>query len=244
MIRTLKKVLHHFNRNAPEIPFSQPSVIVPTESWSAGPNNRLIDLALNAIQFARCVNHTDIVNKMEEYPHWPEIWPGEHYKLLSGLIQALNPTLVIEIGTATGYSALAIKKFLPPGSRIITFDIVPWDKFPRCVLTNEDFADKRLTQIIADLTEKDTFNQYADILNKADFVFIDAAKDGMQEQIFINHFSDLNFTTNPIFMFDDIRLMNMIKIWNNLRRPKLDLTSFGHWAGTGLVDWKANLTDL
>ncbi len=38
-------------------------------------------------------------------------------------------------------------------------------------------------------------------------------------------------------MFDDIRLMNMVEIWNNLAKPKLDLTSFGHWAGTGLVSW-------
>ena len=40
-------------------------------------------------------------------------------------------------------------------------------------------------------------------------------------------------------MFDDIRLLNMIEQWRALPRPKLDLTSFGHWSGTGLVDWNA-----
>jgi hypothetical protein len=32
-------------------------------------------------------------------------------------------------------------------------------------------------------------------------------------------------------------MMNMIGIWRGIRHPKLDLTSFGHWSGTGLVEW-------
>jgi hypothetical protein len=38
-------------------------------------------------------------------------------------------------------------------------------------------------------------------------------------------------------MFDDIRFWNMLRIWRNVAAPKLDITSFGHWSGTGLVDW-------
>jgi hypothetical protein len=38
-------------------------------------------------------------------------------------------------------------------------------------------------------------------------------------------------------MFDDIRLMNLLSIWRGIQRPKMDITSFGHWSGTGLVDW-------
>jgi hypothetical protein len=38
-------------------------------------------------------------------------------------------------------------------------------------------------------------------------------------------------------MFDGIRVLNMIGIWRRLARPKMDLTSFGHWSGTGLADW-------
>lgn len=41
----------------------------------------------------------------------------------------------------------------------------------------------------------------------------------------------------PILVFDDIRAWNMLAIWREIRMPKLDLTSFGHWSGTGLVDW-------
>src|SRR5919109_1614103 len=109
MIKTLVSgFLRRFNyqitRISP-IPSSQLSVIVPTESWSSTANDHLVNISLQAIEHARHVDHSDIVAKMEEHPHWPNIWPGEHYKLLSGLMQSLKPKLVIEIGTATGYSA-------------------------------------------------------------------------------------------------------------------------------------------
>ena len=41
----------------------------------------------------------------------------------------------------------------------------------------------------------------------------------------------------PIVMLDDIRLWRMLSFWQDIPRPKLDLTSFGHWSGTGLVDY-------
>jgi hypothetical protein len=40
-------------------------------------------------------------------------------------------------------------------------------------------------------------------------------------------------------MFDDIHLWNTLGTWRRISRPKLGLTSFGHWSGTGLVDWNA-----
>jgi len=221
----------------PLIKYSQLSIIVPTESWKSSSSNRLIDISIQAAAMAGEISHQDIASKMTEFPHWPEIWPGEHYKLLSALVQVLQPSVIVEIGTATGYSALAMKKFLKPEAKIYSFDIVPWKEFPNCILRDSDFEDTRLVQIIGDLTDKEKFAFHSTLLSKADFVFIDAAKDGVQEQIFIDHFNTLKYSTQPIFMFDDIRLMNMIDIWNNINKPKLDLTSLGHWSGTGLVDW-------
>jgi hypothetical protein len=31
--------------------------------------------------------------------------------------------------------------------------------------------------------------------------------------------------------------MPMLGVWRGIARPKLDLTSFGHGSGTGLVRW-------
>jgi len=215
------------------------SVIVPAAEAKSKPTDRLFDVSMQAVQVARKTDHSDIVAKMIEFPHWPNIYPGEHYKLLTGLVTVLQPKLVIEIGTATGYSSLAMKKVLPPNSKIVTFDIVPWKEFPKCILQESDFSDGRLVQEIADLTNKAQMEKYRSLLEQADFVFVDAAKDGIQEQVFLDNFGMLNFTNNPIFMFDDIRVINMIQIWHDIKRPKLDVTCYGHWAGTGLIDWTA-----
>ena len=66
---------------------------------------------------------------------------------------------------------------------------------------------------------------------------MDAAKDGQMERQFLSLFDSLAFRNAPVAIFDDIRLWNMLDIWRGVRRPKLDLTSFGHWSGTGLVDY-------
>ncbi|WP_164546837.1 MULTISPECIES: hypothetical protein [unclassified Variovorax] len=40
-----------------------------------------------------------------------------------------------------------------------------------------------------------------------------------------------------MIVFDDIRVMHMVDTWRRIARPKMDLSSFGHWSGTGLIDW-------
>ena len=44
-------------------------------------------------------------------------------RLLETLVFALQPRLVVEVGTYAGYSALAMAGALPPGSRIVTLEI-------------------------------------------------------------------------------------------------------------------------
>jgi hypothetical protein len=40
-------------------------------------------------------------------------------------------------------------------------------------------------------------------------------------------------------MLDDIHLNDDMKLfWNNITEEKYDLTSIGHWSGTGLVVFK------
>lgn len=134
-------------------------------------------------------------------------------------------------------SALSMMKYLPPKSKFLTFDIVPWQNDPESILTMEDFVDGRLVQIIDDLSNLLTFIKYRDDFGETDLLLIDAAKDGVMEKRLINHFQSVQFRSHPILVFDDIRLWNMLKIWREISFPKLDLTSFGHWSGTGLVEW-------
>ena len=155
------------------------------------------------------------------------------------MIQVLQPKLVIEIGTAKGLSALTMKKFLPDDGKIVTFDIINWNNYPGGTsLNNNDFDDGRLIQFTDDLSHSTSFSKHIELLKEADFIFMDAAKDGSQEQRFIDNLKTIKFNNPPIVLFDDIRLWNMLKIWREITMPKLDITSFGHWSGTGIVDWR------
>ena len=67
------------------------------------PSDRLIDLALQAIQHARREDLSSIAARMTSTPRWPEIWPGEHYKLLAGIVKALVPKTVIPSWSAMSH---------------------------------------------------------------------------------------------------------------------------------------------
>ncbi len=149
----------------------------------------------------------------------------------------IQPNIVIEIGKATGLSALALKKFLPLTSKVITFDIIPWQKYPGQILRPAGFPGGRLEQVTADLTNLDLARRHASLLQAADLLFVDAAKDGRMEAVLLSNFSTIGLKERAWLLFDDTRMMNMISIWRSISRPKLDLTSFGHWSGAGLVHW-------
>jgi predicted O-methyltransferase YrrM len=205
------------------------------------PSPELIELALAGIQAARQIDLADVSARLEPDINLLDIWPGEHYKLLSGLVSVLQPRLIVELGTATGSSALSLKRFQPKGGRLATFDVIPWRQYPGTVLTEVDFADGTLQQYVDDISQPAQLAKHKALLAEADLIFIDAAKDGMQEQLFLNNFETVEFKSDPLLIFDDIRLWNMLRIWNDIKRPKLDLTSFGHWSGTGLVQWGRSL---
>lgn len=214
----------------------QYSMIGPDSLPPSSPTE-LIDLAIGAISAARDVDLSDI-SARETGPKTTTTWPGEHYKLLAGFIKVLNPALVVEIGTFTGLSALTMKKFLRREGKLITFDIIPWKQIPDACLKDDDFADGRMTQIIGDLADASTMDKHSSMIAAADILFVDAPKDGVFEPKFVANLSRVRFAKPPLLIFDDIRVWNMLKLWSQLSMPKLDLTSFGHWSGTGLVRWQ------
>lgn len=214
------------------------SLLFSPEDAVGKPNRELIEFSLKAIQKALDIDLSDISQRIApNLLKAPDTYPGQHYKLLAGMIQLLQPQRVIEIGTASGYSCLSLKKFLPANGKITTFDVVPWKQYPDVILQESDFEDGRLEQKIADLTKPQTSHAFQKQFAQADFIFVDAAKDGVMEQLFLNFFETVPFE-KPIFIFfDDIRLWNMLEIWRKISRPKLDLTSFGSWSGSGLIHW-------
>lgn len=213
------------------------SIVSSIDDDPARPTQRLIDVSLDAIALARHVDLTWLSRRMSGPPYYPDVWPGEHYKFLAGLVLACRPTRVIEIGTAQGLGALSMKGSLPVRSELITLDLIPWTEYDESMLLPSDFEDGGLRQVLGDLSDRRFFDSFADTLSGCDLLFVDAPKNVYFERALLDNLSSISLPSNALVIFDDIRLWNMLQIWREVTKPKLDLTSFGHWSGTGLIDW-------
>lgn len=230
------------NRRVPQPPpfrcrHIEYSVLASLDDECGRPSERLLDISLRAIDQARRTDLSWLSKRMAKGPFYPDVWPGEHYKLLSGLVVALRPKRIIEIGTFQGLGSLAMKNSLIPDAELITVDIVPWKEILNSAFRNSDFEDGRLRQVIGDPSNDIFFKSFSQTLSGCDLLFIDGPKNVTFEQILLRKLSTISLPKNSVVVLDDVRLWNMLKIWREIRRPKLDLTSFGHWTGTGLIDW-------
>lgn len=191
----------------------------------------LMDLAIAASRRARDVSFDDFDDRHPGSARRANIWPGEHYRFLAGLMAELQPSLVVEVGTATGASALAMLSELR--GRLVTYDLVPWHDYPGTVLRADDFGD-RLEQRLGSLVDQDVLAANQDVLAQADFLFIDGPKDGVFEPALHAHLIDC-CKPAALVLYDDVRLHNMVKFWATLTLPRFDATSLAHFTGTGLV---------
>lgn len=200
-------------------------------------SGRLLRLALAAATHALDEDLSSVSARMDREPHWPDIWPGEHYRFLAGLVHELQPRTVVEVGTYRGLSSLALAHRLPPQGRVITFDVAPWREVGGQALCDADLEGGRIVPVRADLTDPEVFEQHRDSLEQASLLFIDAAKDGAMEQRLLDLMETLQCREPLVVVFDDIRMWNMLGIWHRITRPKFDAGSLGHWTGTGMVEW-------
>ncbi|KKM25319.1 hypothetical protein LCGC14_1596110, partial [marine sediment metagenome] len=163
------------------------------------------------------------------------VWPGEHYRLLSGLIKSINARKIIEIGTHNGLACLAMLEVLPKDSSVVTYDIMPWQKFKGTNLKNEDFEDGRLVMYNADVGKPAIMDQHAKVFQEADMIFVDAP--GRKE--FLKQMKRIGVKEGCLVIIDDIHLWEHQKLWQQITLPKLDVSSSSHFSGTGLVEWSS-----
>jgi predicted O-methyltransferase YrrM len=244
-MRILRKAVRSIQRRAVKLVLPNPrtghgeySMIYDTLNTWGGPSDYLIDLALRAAQEAWHTELPDLSGRVAaDGNDFTRIWPGEHYRLLAALVKLLQPQSVIEVGTFRGLSALALKRFLPADGKINTFDVVPWDSIRETCLHPEDFEDDRLRQQIGDLSDAAVFELHRSLIQQTELLFVDGPKDGVFERKLLQQLETVDFHKPLLLVMDDIRFWNMLATWQDIARPKLDLTSFGHWSGTGLVEW-------
>jgi caffeoyl-CoA O-methyltransferase len=94
-------------------------------------------------------------------------------RLLRFLVATVAPRLVLEIGTFSGYSALAMAGGLPPDGRIVTCELSPERaRFAQSYFDRSPWADR------IDLRVGPALDTVVGLDGPFDFVFIDADKTG------------------------------------------------------------------
>jgi hypothetical protein len=141
----------------------------------------------------------------------------EHYRLLSYISTLYNNVKLFDVGTNACRSALSLS--YNTNNKIKSYDVIQiLDKNP--IIENVEY-------ILGDSTEDND-------LYDSPFVFLDVNHDGIYENIFYNKLKELNW--KGILLLDDIHLNEEMKtFWNNIEYQKHDITSIGHWSGTGIV---------
>ena len=142
---------------------------------------------------------------------------NEHYKLLAHLVNNLRNTVVYDIGTYRGLSAIAMAS--NPHNKVISYDI---ENFLECMIpANVEFKidDCYLDEGIL----------------KSPLISLDVdPHDGEFEKKFIAFLTANNYKGTVIC--DDIHLSpQMQDFWDSVTLTKYDVTEFGHYSGTGMI---------
>jgi caffeoyl-CoA O-methyltransferase len=94
-------------------------------------------------------------------------------RVLQALVFALRPRLVVEIGTYSGYSALAMAEALPPEGRIVTLELAD---------AHADFAQRSIDASPyagrIEIRRGPALESLAGLDGPYDFVYVDADKPG------------------------------------------------------------------
>jgi predicted O-methyltransferase YrrM len=219
----------------------RPSAIASVEDDPATQNFPAMMLVLDVLSVAATLQ-IQVDGASEQDSVYFNSFPGDHYRLIAALVRRLQPKHIVEIGTYTGMATRVILDHAPSDSCVVTYDLMPWDSF-RSYLRPDDFNSGRLEQRLVDLSDPAAFGENLAILQQAELIFLDAPKDGKFEPVFLALLCQtLRSGVGLRFLLvDDIRLLNMVMLWRAITSPKLDLTSFAHWSGTGLVDISGGL---
>ena len=168
---------------------------------------------------------TELSNKInsEEYKtYFLSPFGKEHYILLAYMSTWYNNSVILDIGTLKGCSALALA--YNSTNKIKSFNI-----------TNQlDLNDipENIEFIVDDILNE----KYKDLILSSKIILLDTYHDGTFEKKFHDYLNENKW--EGILILDDIKLnQEMIDYWDNIEEPKLDITKYGHWSGTGIVDF-------
>lgn len=146
--------------------------------------------------------------------------PGqEHYILLAYISTLYNNVLLYDIGTYRGCSALALS--YNNNNKVKSLDIVDHKQ----IINSPD----NIEWIVGNFMD-----QSIEEIHSSPLIMLDIDHTGKTEKEILDFLVDNNWHGH--LLLDDIYLNDdMRQFWNSIKQQKYDLTTIGHFSGTGLV---------
>jgi predicted O-methyltransferase YrrM len=155
---------------------------------------------------------------------------GMHeYRLYSYLSTFLNNTIILDIGTSYGRSAVALSH--NESNTVISYDVINYINDNNHKIYRKKNIEFRVKNVLDDLNEE--------FLKNCKLVIIDIDHYENIERKIINKLIDCKFS--GMVILDDIHHPQqdmyeaMQRLWKSINNPKFDITKYAHISGTGLV---------
>jgi hypothetical protein len=150
------------------------------------------------------------------------------YRLYAYLSTCFNDSVILDVGTRVGGSALALS--YNENNRVISYDLTEQGA-SKIVKDNIEFK-------IQDFREDDSLNY-----DEISIIMIDVdPHDGVQEVEMMEFLKDRGW--QGIILLDDIgpAWPEVQDMWDAIEEPTIDVTEVGHMSGTGLVNFGSKHT--
>lgn len=166
------------------------------------------------------------INDLKQISLNPNDWQDagiSEYRLYAYLSNIFNNKVILDIGTRTGGSALALSHNIK--NKVISYDLVEQGA--------SSIKRENIEWKIQNFMEDETIPW-----NKVSIIMIDVdPHDGSQEREMMSWLREKNW--KGILIHDDIGpdWPDIQTMWNEINDEKYDLTDIGHISGTGIVNF-------
>ena len=156
----------------------------------------------------------------------------EQYKLLSYLSSLYNEANILDVKTGSGYSAMALS--YNESNTVYSFNKTE-NISPEIHAKNK----KNIKFIVTDLFDENARTKWISIILSCPFIFLELEQhNGILELEFYNFLKQINYSgyvvCNNIWFFKEMRN----NFWYKIPYvERYDLTQFGHWTGTGIINF-------
>jgi hypothetical protein len=193
----------------------------------------LIPISNKILDNFKLLNHEYLVD-----PTYYDSKSGvNEYRLYSYLTTFFNNITILDIGTLTGRSSIALS--YNETNKVISYDIHNHINNNNHPIYTKNNVSYNIKNVFDDLNE--------DFIKNVKIIMIDIDHYETIETLIINKLKELNFS--GLIILDDTTnhpdpLINecMNRLWNNITDTKYDMTKYGHISGTGIIIINEDIT--